>query len=46
METLRLRRYFIQRRAWLLVGQQFQLEVAQRLTARPIFAELPQLFGK
>ena len=46
--TLRLRRYFIQRRARLLVGQQFQLQIVQRLAARPqqFHAVLPQLFGE
>jgi hypothetical protein len=46
--ALRLRFYLIQRCARLLVGQQFQLQIAQRLAARPqeFHAILPQLVGE
>ena len=46
--ALRLCFYFIQRRARFLVGQQFQLQVVQRLALRPqhLDAEPPQLFDQ
>ena len=42
----RFRLHFVQRGARLFVGQQFQLQIAQRFAARPqqLHALLPQLF--
>jgi hypothetical protein len=46
--ALRFGRYLVQRCARLLVSQQLQLQVAQRLATRPqqLHPLLPQLFGE